>query len=312
VQSEATPLRQHRPDVPTELERIIQRMMAKNPDHRFANGKELLRALNQVGAAEGGERRPMEVDTPLASRETARRNSTLHLPAEEKRRSRALWLAAGAAVLLLIPVLAVGAVFTWRMLRATDVVTHVQPSEPPPRPPEPPPSNPPPPPVRPDDKRPEPPDKNEEDRLRRALPKSFSFFRPQQLMREMERYFDLTVYLLRTQQWDKADETFADWIKPRLDKPQLVVWLGEIGTAIVLAQRDQAARSNKLFLILFNRPTTPQGVGPRPMMHHATLRPFVIEALDRNARAGDLPQELQQFRRALADGPRPRDPDRPN
>lgn len=307
VQSEAPPLGKHRADVPKELEHIIQRMMAKNPDDRFASGKELLRALNQVAVGENGDRRAMEVDTGVSSR-GVRRNSTLHLQDHGKKRgSLALWLVLGAAVVL-IPVLAVGAVIAWRVLRSPDAVAQVPPSEPPPRPSEPPP------PVRVEEKRPDPPDDNEEERLRRALPKSFSFFRPQQLMREMERYFDLTVYLLRTQQWDKAETTFADWVKPRLDKPQLVVWLGEIGTAIVLAQRDQAARSNKLFVTLCNRPATPQGVGPKPMMHHVTLRPFVIDALDRNARAGDLPQELQQFRRALNDAPRPRgpNPERPS
>ena len=78
--------------------------------------------------------------------------------------------------------------------------------------------------------------------------------------------------------------------------------------AIVLAHRNDVEHSNKRFVFIYHRPANPLGITPKLMAHHATLKPLVIEALYRNARAEELPQDLRHFRHSLNDPARPRIP----
>ena len=121
-------------------------------------------------------------------------------------------------------------------------------------------------------------------------------------MRQFEPSIELAHYYLRTKQIDKADTYFAELQKKAFGKPAFVIWLGEIGTAIVLSEKGDVERSNDLFLQLARRAAFTVGTrerSPRSLMHHPSIKPYVVEALDRNGKKGDLPPGLQQMWRKL-------------
>lgn len=312
VQAEPMSLREIRPEVPEALEAVVKRMMAKNPDDRFANGRELVRALSQVPAAPGEFRTGemlTEATVGVSNRKAERRNSTLPLdrkPGKQKERSVALWIGVGAVAVLSIPFLLYVGVRALRALSSAgqppDSTARV---EPPDRPDHPLPDRAPPdrPPSEPPPARGDKPDPREEERIRSKLHKGSYALADQGFMRQFEPSIELADYYLRTRQIDKADSYFQELKASGVGKPALVVWLGEIGTAIVLSEKGEVEGSNDLFVQLARRPGLP-GLGPRErtprmLMHHPWMKPHVMQALDRNSRNGKLPDELQQLKRRL-------------
>jgi serine/threonine-protein kinase len=104
LHAEAEPLEKLRPDVPAELCGIVHRMLAKNPDERYATARELLvdlRFLHPAGEAETdfelGD--PEYAGVRTATQRLSTLTHTMAMQAPRRRRRRA-WLV-GAACLAL-------------------------------------------------------------------------------------------------------------------------------------------------------------------------------------------------------------------
>jgi serine/threonine-protein kinase len=322
VQSKVPSLRELRPEVSPELEAVVRRMLAKDPEDRFASGAELVKALAAMPTV-AGERNVSEVDVapaprtrtgdertpPTEGRKPARKGSTLKLPPKRKSGSGlGVWIGLGVAALV-IPFVVFSAYFTYHLLH---VPKHPQAAAPDPAPVKPP-DKPPAdkvapdksPPDKPPDKKKDPPkdppakttpDQREEDRLRAALTTNFSLFNPMKVHQEMMPYLELGGYYFRTKQLDKAQRFFTESMERR--RPVVLVAYGELGLGIVLSERGDVAKSNEHILRFFNQSGPPGGF--RAMAFHPDVRPYLLEALERNARSGVLPAELIEFRKALS------------
>jgi tetratricopeptide (TPR) repeat protein len=87
-----TPIRNDRPDVPEEIEQFVFRALHKDPAVRFADGREVARALRQArGFTLPQDLRTRAVVVPPANLAVAR--------APARRRRRALWAAAALALI---------------------------------------------------------------------------------------------------------------------------------------------------------------------------------------------------------------------
>ena len=114
VRSQPARLEQLRPDLPPALCRIVHRMLAKDPNDRYATARDLLVDLRCVPLAEGEDARhgldeasadDVSGEQAVAERAaSARLASAMRTAAQatrRRRRRRAAWLGAGAAALLL-------------------------------------------------------------------------------------------------------------------------------------------------------------------------------------------------------------------
>jgi serine/threonine-protein kinase len=102
----------HRPDVPTDLERVILRLLQKDPAGRYANSHAVLADLRNAFPPTGEEPCPAPATSPAASRSELLRQVGRHvlgtrsIPAlpEPAAVRRLLWFAVGAGVLILAAV----------------------------------------------------------------------------------------------------------------------------------------------------------------------------------------------------------------
>ena len=62
IKSEADPLQEARPDVPQGLCRIIHKLIAKRPDHRYQSAGEMLRDLRELAIESDGAEWPSGLD----------------------------------------------------------------------------------------------------------------------------------------------------------------------------------------------------------------------------------------------------------
>ena len=72
VTEAAVPVRRHRSEVPPDLERIVMRLLEKDPANRFADGGALLAALDGAPVAPIASSAPMPADAKLLAAEKAR------------------------------------------------------------------------------------------------------------------------------------------------------------------------------------------------------------------------------------------------
>ncbi len=103
------PLENHRPDLPAPLCRIVHKMLAKSPEHRFASAGELLRELHHLQVAHLGD--PWPVDDPgtaidavdaatVAQHEPTRRLAAVMRSTSQMTNARPPWtILAGGAIL---------------------------------------------------------------------------------------------------------------------------------------------------------------------------------------------------------------------
>ena len=125
VQAEPMPIEAMRPDLPQEVCAVLEKMMAKNPDDRYATAGELLRDLRRVSAALGGTA-PVPVSpgssgtasSTMPTPESGGRTATMpwHLPRKSHR--KAIWLASAVAGSIVVAAL-IGGGFAW-YLRADE------------------------------------------------------------------------------------------------------------------------------------------------------------------------------------------------
>jgi serine/threonine-protein kinase len=109
LNSEPAPLNSIRPDLPEELCQVVQRMLAKRPDDRFASPADLLAVLYRIEAEVLGQPIPSEATLPVSptlhgpgSTEATQRLATAMHAAPPARGSwsRATWAATLAALLV--------------------------------------------------------------------------------------------------------------------------------------------------------------------------------------------------------------------
>jgi hypothetical protein len=138
-----------------------------------------------------------------------------------------------------------------------------------------------------------------------ALTTKFSFKDPKALRQEVHAYTEMAGYYLRTRETDKAETFFRELQRPGL-RPVFLISLGEVGSGILLSVRGDSVHSNDEFLKVAKLPPLPSGaVGPRGVFFAPEIRPFVFEALERNEKAGPLPEPLRELKRELINGPGP-------
>ncbi len=94
------PLENHRPDLPPALCRIVHQMMAKQPEHRFADSRLLLSQLRRIYAEHVAEDWPSslpeletaEYSTVTSTRALAELHETMHQTRRRRRKFLLLWM----------------------------------------------------------------------------------------------------------------------------------------------------------------------------------------------------------------------------
>ena len=89
IEARPKPLRQLRPDVPRELEKVVERAMEKDPRKRFQNATEMAKALRALGPARAERPRKVRGKAPSPEPSPA-------LEANQRLRAHRSWLRPGA------------------------------------------------------------------------------------------------------------------------------------------------------------------------------------------------------------------------
>jgi serine/threonine-protein kinase len=324
VQGTPTPLRELRPEVSTELEAIVAKMMAKQPEDRFQTGRDLLRAMAQLSSAATGSvdaaPAPDIIDIEPVSRHSVRGERTdktePQAPTQKpksrlrKKKSNAgVWIGIGAAVVL-TPILLVGGIVVGRLAqerqKRAEMAAVSVPPDPEQKAPPPPPDRDKKPPPPPDKALPPPPDrpqpltqaeKEKEDRLIKALPLFFSPA-PASFRKELGAYIELGVFYFEHKHFEDADRYFLGLSRKFKNPQHPVALFSEIGHAIVLSFEGKAKESNQKFMRLASGDLEQYGA-VRRLMYFDNLRKWTKDALDLNAKHGPLPSQLVELRKDL-------------
>ncbi|MCR4415100.1 MAG: serine/threonine protein kinase [Thermoguttaceae bacterium] len=131
LKKQPEPLENHRPDLPAALCRIVHKMLAKSPEHRYQSPQELLRELRKVQPAGSDEQWPEDLPgceaDEMAATLRARNETTQRLDALMKTAPPATpgvtrwvgWLAAALAAGVL------GGILAWRVTRVPFLLADV-------------------------------------------------------------------------------------------------------------------------------------------------------------------------------------------
>jgi serine/threonine-protein kinase len=277
VQKEPQPLTEIRPDLPADLCAIVHKMMAKKPEERYQTCREIVRDTARlrdvlVGVSSGltsplqlSGSGPLEGSLPSLSR---------GFP----------WRLTGVALVVLA--LAGGLYLGW---------ARNQPAQPP---------------TPPGLGKGEDPPTTKSDaaakaELERTLAKRFQddlhFGGRLGKGSAVKSSMDLAVFYLKDRKLDEADKLFKD-LAAEKGNPQLLV-LSRLGSAMVLAFRDESAPSNKLFLTVLDRdtflPKPPKGLRENIFWkEHPEYCEVIARALNHN-HANDpanFPKRLEPYR----------------
>jgi serine/threonine-protein kinase len=277
VQGTPIPLTEARPDLPASLGQLVQRMMAKSPDDRPQNGREILRELaklrDRVGEPAGDD--VLEITTSIA-RDVPAVHSTI-----PPRRSRH-WLGfVGAAGLFAVVALSGAAVRLWQGgPRETLVVSNDVP--PPAKLP-----------TRTDPK---------EQRLLEAIDTASERGNAKRPVPGMIERLQLGAHYLDRSKDDPAALAKAEafFREQRQSKEIPHQMLGRLGLAVVLSYRDKAEESVRAFQeILSHRDEKlKQRFGMALFLSHPDFGFHLREAIERdrvNLEPQPLPQELDNL-----------------
>ncbi|HET6572361.1 MAG TPA: serine/threonine-protein kinase, partial [Fimbriiglobus sp.] len=271
VQAEPEPLGSVRPDLPADLCAVVHKLMAKEPADRYQTARDVLRDLAKVQKGLPVGLPPVVLSSPAVPVAAA--------PAPSR------WPARVAGLALVAVAAAVG----WGAFALTHSRSPAGPvvGLPPARPPV--------------------PVVSARERELKARMDSRSA--------KPEDVFDAAVELgllyVRERRLDDADKLFAD-LRPERPagakgRPARARLVGQLGQAVVLAHRDRADESAKLFVLLAARPNQ-RGLETF-LFSHPAFGQAVADALDRDAEnlhPAKLPAQLEWLRtpRGLAKGPR--------
>ncbi|MBN2387874.1 MAG: protein kinase [Anaerolineales bacterium] len=110
-----------KPDLPTEIEPVIEKAMAKDKDKRFPNTQAFADALSMVALGERPDLQPAPTKTVPAQpapAETVRSPKPAGIPAASRPKRTGLWVGLGLAGLLVVAAVTVAVLFLPSLLRA--------------------------------------------------------------------------------------------------------------------------------------------------------------------------------------------------
>jgi eukaryotic-like serine/threonine-protein kinase len=290
LQSEAAPIKDVRPDLPTELCQVIHKMMAKDPAQRYQTSRELLKDIATVRETLGGSVQRTQGLSLSQSGFTAAAPASppaaapfSPAPPADAMPTWRLWLP-GAVLLSLVLAAAVGAGL--RVLRERPqaaATTSAAPSQRETAP------------VREAVKTPGP----REAALLEVLDRPVASADKEGIRLRLDAAIQLGTMYIEERRLDDADRFFQSL---QAKAPQRALKLfGVIGLAVVPAFRDQARESNDRFVKLVEKMKKPPdgrplvGVGGEyleyVLLHRAPIRRLVVDALRRNA-ANIAPEAL--------------------
>jgi len=320
VQGQATPLQQLRPDLPAELCQCVHKMMARQPDERWASSRDLLAELVRLRQALGGATNLKTQGFDLDGPGSIGGLTTLLPPAPAAKRARFNLRALRpiGLSLLFLGVLALGAGLGWRSARAAKAVPPVG--------------------LAPGTAavRLTSSAGDREATLEAQFKKSFNPANPEEARRHFEATVQLGLLYLDQRRLSAAETFFKQLQAKPLQDIRGYSALGRIGHAAVLAFQDKPDESNQLFLELekskppqFDKTRPPGdwrpwlGKGGRDvpaegyLLLQPAIRRVVAEALQQNAgNMGDvpLPEALERLRKPQQPrwfgGPVPHEPAR--
>ncbi len=281
VQAEPRPLKEIRPDLPPDLFAIVEKMMAKQPDHRYQTGRELLKDLNRLRNSltepmKGSKGGSLGLGSSGVEQVVAGDAKTLALRAPKRN-----WLpwAVGASIIL---ALGVGAALGWMRNRPLDTqsvpdnaLTSKKPAQ-------------------------EMDPKKEKESLLVKMAQEFSDpggDRSKVHLGLVHRV-ELASFYLDERRFADADRFFNELMSNSRKVPAYNL-LGRLGHAIVLGFQDKAVESNKLFLEVFNEKRPQMYQGAISLVNtYPDLKKKIAEALDRNeANKEKVSDSLQELRR---------------
>ncbi|HEV3257136.1 MAG TPA: protein kinase, partial [Gemmataceae bacterium] len=277
VQTSARPLHEVRPDLPAELCAVVDKMMAKKPEHRYQSARELYQDASRLRA---GLTRvlPAQKTQPAAVVRSDQRTSIWPFAGRWLQPGRR-WLPWTVAASVFLST-ASGAVLGWRSTKAPALpaVADHAPDQP-------------------------APDETAQQHREKILVEALQLYdNPaggQELNLGLEQRVDLALLYLEQRRLDDADRFFSELVKNpyRIHPYEL---LGRIGQAIVSAFRDQAGQSLQQFEGLFGEAQAKKDRWKvRLVNQHPRLRRKIAEAMDRNAaNAPSVPTDLEELRKA--------------
>jgi tRNA A-37 threonylcarbamoyl transferase component Bud32 len=304
VHKEPEPLGCVRPDLPPELCAIVHRMMAKDPAERYQTGREVAREVSRLrdmlvalGVTGGGS----QVLAGLSS-EGLRSSATHLIPPMS---TTPFWQRRGVMAATLLAALAGGLAFGWVRaqrpeageaaatsgLSAEDAAAVKELFS-----------------VR-----------EHERKLQRLVQEHLKPANRLDLNAGLKHSLDLGLLYLRERRLDDAEQFFKEIDPPGKKIPPPYHLLGQIGQAVVLAFRDEPAKSNKLFeaiteeLQVFDKtPGAPKLVPRKSAFQQAErleayhllwkdnvpVRELVARALDHNKQndPAGFPDKLERYR----------------
>jgi serine/threonine-protein kinase len=279
VADEPPPLTAFRPDLPADLCGLVHKMMAKRPEDRYQNCRDIIRDLARLRDNAGNANEPIALPNSavaksssraaLSSGETARFD-----PATHKASSSSRWLLRILIVVMLAGTLAGGItvrLFKNRIFPPTSDKVQAAPAQ-------------------------AQPFVTNEERLARELadynsdPKTAE---ASSIERGLNAQIDLAAYFFRKNRIDDAEKLFRSLIERNYhDKPETGEHpyrvLGRFGLALILAWHDKAKESlEQLVRLVPPLQPVPNGlhlVGIPFSVNNPELRHLLAEALNRDAK----------------------------
>jgi tRNA A-37 threonylcarbamoyl transferase component Bud32 len=261
VQKEPAPLAKVRPDLPAELCVLVHRMMAKRPEDRPQTGREIVKEVSrlrdvQVGVAHPGSGPVITVGPAAATPGDVAVTQKVATMGQRRRLRWALAVSLGAAVL--------GGGLLGRLNRGSTAASEAPPEE----------------------ARWVTPGHSEQKKREDFLHDAIHMYAHSEDAKEKKLRVDFTIELallyLKARRLDEAGQLFQH---SKTDgKGTGLPLVGALGEAMVLAFRDQAQESNKLFLRVIR---LKQGEGMHLAMrqflgNHPKFLEMIAEALDHN------------------------------
>jgi eukaryotic-like serine/threonine-protein kinase len=232
VNKEPTPLAETRPDLPIDLCRLVHKMMAKQPDQRYQNGREIQRDITKLRDAltsSGIVAAPVlgelfTVSVPVGATQQLTQSAIRPI-----RRRRTPW----ALVAAMFALLAGGAAAGWYLTPPPMVVV-------------------------PTPDKVEKPDvpvvvqalfdpKQREKKLEQQVHDVLDMPQSKDRLTGIDPVLDYGALLLRERRLGEAETLFQKLAPDGKGPGNGYRWIVEFGQAMVLAQRDKFAESNKLF-----------------------------------------------------------------
>ena len=233
VNKEPTPLAETRPDLPIDLCRLVHKMMAKQPDQRYQNGREIQRditklreALSVSGGTLAGPMLPELLSAPVPVGATQQMAQSAIRPI---RRRRTPWALLATMFLLL----AGGAAAGWYLTPPPTLAPQAAPDK---------------------VEKPDVPaavqalfdPKEREKKLEHQVHDALDSPLPKD-RKGIDVVLDYGALLLRERRLGEAEALFQKLNPDGKGPGNGYRWIAEFGQAMVLAQRDKFAESNKQF-----------------------------------------------------------------